>query len=49
MTCLGCASIPRQRYALDAIEFTGNEMLDDDELLEHLASRECGLLAGKAI
>ncbi len=46
MTSTGCASIPRQRYALDAIEFSGNEKLDDDELLEHLASRETPKFAG---
>jgi outer membrane protein assembly factor BamA len=46
MTSTGCASIPRQRYALDAIEITGNEQLDDDELLERIASRETPRFAG---
>jgi outer membrane protein assembly factor BamA len=47
---LGCAKIPEQRYALDSIDFVGNEKIDDDELLDHMASREtpkfAGLVAG---
>jgi outer membrane protein assembly factor BamA len=47
---IGCSKIPPQRYALDAIDFAGNEALDDDELKEKIASRESprvlGLVAG---
>lgn len=37
---VACASIPHQRYALDRIEFEGNEVLDDGELEDHIASQE---------
>ena len=50
MLLVGCASIPHQRYALDRITLEGNHKLDDDELEEHIASRETprflGLFAG---
>jgi outer membrane protein assembly factor BamA len=50
MLLVGCASIPHQRYALDRITLEGNHELDDDELEEHIASRETprflGLFAG---
>jgi outer membrane protein insertion porin family/translocation and assembly module TamA len=35
-----CASIPGRRYALDKISFTGNTVVDDEDLKEKLASRE---------
>lgn len=50
MLLLACARIPHQRYALDSIALEGNRKLDDDELEEHIASRETprflGLFAG---
>jgi outer membrane protein assembly factor BamA len=50
MSLLGCSKIPPQRYALDAIDFVGNEHVDDDELKEKIASHEsprfAGLVAG---
>ncbi len=42
----GCAKIPQQRYALDSIDFVGNKKLDDDELKDHMASRETQKFAG---
>ncbi|HEY3497542.1 MAG TPA: BamA/TamA family outer membrane protein [Polyangiaceae bacterium] len=44
--CFGCASIPGRRYALDSIDFVGNETIDDDELEEHMASRTTTRFAG---
>jgi hypothetical protein len=50
MASLACSRLPPQRYALDRIEFAGNEAIDDDELEERMASREsprfAGVLAG---
>jgi len=50
MLLVGCASIPHQRYALDRITLEGNHELDDDDLEDHIASRETprflGLFAG---
>jgi outer membrane protein insertion porin family/translocation and assembly module TamA len=42
----GCATIPGRRYALDSIEFRGNDAMADDELEEHMASRETTRFAG---
>jgi outer membrane protein insertion porin family/translocation and assembly module TamA len=36
----GCARIPHQRYALDKIDFVGNDVIGDGELREHIASQE---------
>ncbi|HTQ05784.1 MAG TPA: POTRA domain-containing protein [Polyangiaceae bacterium] len=46
LSVLGCAKIPQQRYALDSIDFVGNEKLGDDELKDHIASRETPKFAG---
>lgn len=50
MSSLGCSRIPPQRYALDRIDFSGNEAIDDDDLEASIASREsprfAGLVAG---
>lgn len=35
-----CASIPGRRYALDKISFSGNTVVDDEDLKQRLASRE---------
>ena len=35
-----CASIPGRRYALDKISFTGNTVVDDEDVKQKLASRE---------
>jgi outer membrane protein assembly factor BamA len=43
---LGCAEIPGRRYALDSIDFVGNENIDEEELEEHMASRETTKFAG---
>lgn len=46
MALLGCSRIPQQRYALDRIDFAGNEAIDGDELRERIASRESPRFAG---
>jgi outer membrane protein assembly factor BamA len=46
MPTLACSRIPPQRYALDRIEFAGNQVIDDDELEERIASRESPRFAG---
>ncbi len=35
---LGCASIPSGRAAVDAVQIQGNDAVDDDEILERLAT-----------
>jgi outer membrane protein assembly factor BamA len=49
--CLvACAHIPDRRYALDSIDFIGNEKVSDGDIQDHIASRESprflGLFAG---
>lgn len=46
LLAFGCAKIPQQRYALDTIDFVGNKKVDDDELEDHMASRETPKFAG---
>jgi outer membrane protein assembly factor BamA len=43
---IGCAPIPRGRYALDSIDFVGNHELGSEDLREHMASRETPRFAG---
>jgi outer membrane protein assembly factor BamA len=40
LLCLGCTRAPDQRFNLDKLTVTGNSQLDDDEIEEHIASRE---------
>ncbi len=46
MPLVACARIPQQRYALDSIDFSGNEHVDDDDLRDHIASHETPKFAG---
>lgn len=47
---LGCTRAPEQRFNLESVTVTGNSHLDDDEILERIASRETpkflGLFSG---
>ena len=40
LSALGCTKAPTQRFNLDSLAVTGNSELDDDEIKEHIASRE---------
>jgi outer membrane protein insertion porin family/translocation and assembly module TamA len=35
-----CVNFPGRRYAMDAITVTGNDQIDDEEIKEHIATRE---------
>lgn len=35
----GCAGIPARRYVLDSVSVTGNDALDDDEIVDKIATR----------
>lgn len=35
-----CATLPARRYATEAISVTGNDSIDDADILEHIATRE---------
>jgi len=37
---VGCTKAPTQRFNLESLEVTGNSELDDDDIKEHIASRE---------
>jgi outer membrane protein insertion porin family/translocation and assembly module TamA len=36
----GCVSVPARRYAMEGISVSGNEALSDDEIQEHIATRD---------
>lgn len=36
----GCVTFPGRRYAMDKIAVSGNDAIDDADILEHIASRE---------
>jgi outer membrane protein assembly factor BamA len=38
--CAACTRAPNQRFNLESVTVTGNSHLDDDEIEEHIASRE---------
>jgi outer membrane protein assembly factor BamA len=38
--CAACTRAPSQRFNLESVTVTGNSHLDDDEIEEHIASRE---------
>ena len=40
LAATGCVSFPGRRYAMDKIAVSGNETIDDADVLEHIASRE---------
>ena len=40
LLCVGCISTPDRRFNLESLKVTGNSQLDDDEIEEHIASRE---------
>jgi outer membrane protein assembly factor BamA len=42
----GCTHAPQQRFNLESVKVTGNSELDDDEIEEHIASRETPKLLG---
>lgn len=39
LVAAGCASIPKERYSLNSLHFTGNDRLDDDEIEKVIASK----------
>jgi outer membrane protein assembly factor BamA len=43
---VGCTKAPTQRFNLESLEVTGNSELDDDEIEEHIASRETSKFLG---
>ncbi len=40
LLCLSCTKAPTQRFDLESLKVTGNSELDDEEIEEHIASRE---------
>lgn len=40
VAALGCTAIPEGRSAVDRLEVTGNDLIDDDEIEERVATRE---------
>ncbi len=44
--CTGCTKAPTQRFNLESLKVTGNSQLDDDEIDEHIASRESSKFLG---
>jgi outer membrane protein insertion porin family/translocation and assembly module TamA len=40
LLCSGCASIPEGRSAVDEVDITGNDRVDEDDILEHIATQE---------
>jgi outer membrane protein assembly factor BamA len=43
---LGCTKAPTQRFNLESLDVTGNSELDEDEIKEHIASRETSKFLG---
>ncbi len=41
-----CATLPARRYATEAISVTGNDSIDDRDILEHIATRETSKFLG---
>src|SRR3954471_999426 len=37
---MACVSIPARRFAIDGIDVTGNHALDDQEIEDHIATRD---------
>jgi outer membrane protein assembly factor BamA len=44
--CLSCTKAPTQRFNLESLDVTGNSELDEDEIKDHIASRETSKFLG---